>query len=375
MSPILPAPLHTWLRGPLPPGVAGAMARLRASPAVARIAVMPDVHLAEGVCVGTVVATRDTLFPGAVGGDIGCGVSTVRLDDARGAGGLDRLDDRTAARILRGLERGVPIQRWPGPRPAPAVTPGASAFLANHLRRDGAWEFATLGRGNHFLELQEDDAGAAWLLVHSGSRALGPAVRDHYAALGERDVSGLAAIQVDSDAARAYLADVAVLVAWAEASRAAMLAAACAVVETVLGLVPALDTQVDTAHNHVRHEIIGGEPLWVHRKGACPAHVGERGVIPGSMGTPTFQVEGRGCVGALCSSSHGAGREMSRSEARARVTATVLREQVRGVYVPAGDLREEAPGAYKDIEAVMRAQRPLVRVVRRLRPRLVWRGS
>ncbi|MES2638314.1 MAG: RtcB family protein [Myxococcota bacterium] len=375
MSPTHDAPLHSWLAGPLPPGVDLVMARLRASPAVARIAVMPDVHLAEGVCVGTVVATRDTLFPEAVGGDIGCGVSTVRLDDPRGAGALDRLDDRAAARILRGLERGVPIQRWSGLRPAPPDLPGASDFLTNRLRRDGAWELGTLGRGNHFLELQEDDAGAAWLLVHSGSRALGPAVRDHFAALGARDVSGLAALALDSPAGRAYLADVGVLVAWAEASRAAMLAAACAVVEAVLGLVPALESQVDTAHNHVRHEIIGAEALWVHRKGACPAHAGELGVVPGSMGSPTFQVEGRGCVEALCSSSHGAGREMSRSEARARVTATALRAQVRGVYVPAGDLREEAPGAYKDIEAVMRAQRPLVRVVRKLRPRLVWRGA
>ncbi|MDP2306566.1 MAG: RtcB family protein [Pseudomonadota bacterium] len=374
MIPAPRAPLHAWLAGPLPPGVGQAMARLRASPAIARIAVMPDVHLAEGVCVGTVIATRDTLFPEAVGGDIGCGVSTVRLDPD----GLDRLDDRAAARILRGLERGVPIQRWSGPRPVPPVilsqTGGPSDFLANRLRRDGAWEFGTLGRGNHFLELQEDDAGGAWLLVHSGSRALGPAVRDHYAALGCRDVSGLAGLSGASEVGRAYRDDVDVLVAWAEASRAAMLGAACAVLEAVLGLVPALDSQVDTAHNHVRHEVIGGEPLWVHRKGACPAHVDEGGVIPGSMGAPTFHTRGRGCVEALCSSSHGAGREMSRSEARARVTGTMLREQVRGVYVPGGDLREEAPSAYKDIEAVLRAQRPLVRIVRRLRPRLVWRG-
>lgn len=367
-------PLRCWLASPLPPGIDLAMARLRASPSIARIAVMPDVHLAEGVCVGTVMATRDTLFPEAVGGDIGCGVSTVRLVGST-ARVLDQLDDRAAGAILRGLERGVPIHRWPGPRPVPPVLPGASAFLRNRLRRDGVWGFGTLGRGNHFLELQEDSAGDAWLLVHSGSRALGPAVRDRYAALGDRDVSGLAALHVDSPGGRAYLDDVAVLVQWAEASRAAMLAAACAVIEAVLGLAPALESQVDTAHNHVRQETIGGESLWVHRKGACPAHVGEAGIIPGSMGTPTFHVEGRGCVDALCSSSHGAGREMSRSEARARVTARLLREQVRGVYIPAGDLREEAPGAYKDIDAVMRAQRPLVRVVRRLRPRLVWRGS
>ena len=135
------------------------------------------------------------------------------------------------------------------------------------------------------------------------------------------------------------------------------------------------EAQVDTTHNHVRLESFEDTSRWIHRKGACSAHAGVAGVIPGSMGSPTFHVEGRGCVEALCSSSHGAGRALSRSEARARVTARSLRAQVRGVHVPDGDLREEAPAAYKDIGAVMRAQRDLVRVTRRLRPRLVWRGG
>ncbi len=345
--------LTTWLSGPLPEGVDRVIERLRRSPHIEQVAILPDVHLAEVVCVGMAIATRDVFLPEAIGGDAGCGVTTVRL----GGGGLDALGAH-ATRILDGFARAAPVLRS---RLKPTIELPCSAWLSRRVRHDVG--YASLGRGNHFLELQEDEAGDAWLLVHSGSRALGPALREQYAALGEVDDSGLS-VSRDDD----WRVDLAYLEAWAEGSRAAMLAGACGVLHDTLGLEPDLSSVVDVSHNHVRRE---GD-LWVHRKGACAA----RGtvVIPGSMGTPTFHAEGRSVPEALWSCSHGAGREMSRTEARERFGARDVRAQLRGVYAPDADLREEAPGAYKDIAAVMRAQRDLVRITRRLRPRLCWRG-
>ena len=138
------------------------------------------------------------------------------------------------------------------------------------------------------------------------------------------------------------------------------------------------DTLITTDHNHVSLEHHGAYDLWVHRKGAMPAKLGQSGVLPGSMGTLSFHVEGRGCEEALCSSAHGAGRALSRSAARAKVSERDLRQQMEGIwydYRLADKLRDEAPSAYKDIRAVLRAQRELVKVRRTLRPILNYKGT
>ena len=136
-------------------------------------------------------------------------------------------------------------------------------------------------------------------------------------------------------------------------------------------------TYVDASHNHARSEVHGGRELLVHRKGASPAAMGERGVIPGSMGTPSFHVIGRGCEQSMCSSSHGAGRVLSRTEAAKRISPRDLARQIDGVIVEPRSLPglvEEAPDAYKDIRAVMRAQRELVKIERELRPLVSYKG-
>jgi tRNA-splicing ligase RtcB len=137
------------------------------------------------------------------------------------------------------------------------------------------------------------------------------------------------------------------------------------------------DEQITTDHNHVVAGSHQEQPAWVHRKGAAPAGAGSPGVLPGSMGTASFHVEGRGCAAALNSSAHGAGRALSRERARRRVTIQDIHQQMRGVwfdYRLANDLREESPRAYKDIHAVMRAQRDLVKIIRTLRPVLNYKG-
>ncbi len=377
---------YRWLAGPLPAEVEASLDRLAGADDVVHVAVMPDVHLGNEVCVGTVVATTRLIYPGAIGGDIGCGMAAIRLRASTGDSRNDRptaIVQGQAAAVLRGLYRVVPAVKHAGPaRPErlPAALrdrPLSAPALEACKRRDGVVQLGSLGSGNHFVELQVDDAGDRWLMLHSGSRGLGQAVLRHHLA-ATVSARGRPALVADSAAGQAYLADLAWTLAYAEANRAEILARAAEVVADALGLEPEPASIVTCHHNHIRHEVHGGRALWVHRKGAISAQVGEPGIIPGSMGTASYHVVGRGHPDALCSSSHGAGRALARSEARRRITARALEAEMAGVWFDvrhADALRDEAPSAYKDLGAVMRAQRELTRIVRRVRPVLAYKGT
>ena len=373
------APVRTWLAAPMNQDVTEAIERLRRALDVQQIAVMPDVHLATDVCIGVVVATSRLIYPQAVGSDIGCGMLAVGFDVEATA----LKDPGTAGRVLAGLGRAVPARRR---NRRATITPPSDLTTAvlSHprletmRRNEGLIEFATLGSGNHFIELQGDEDGRLWLMVHSGSRGIGPAVRNHHMGDGE-DVGGrLRALDATSDQGAKYLGDASWARRFAHASRRAMAEEAGKVIEAVLGARLCWETVITTDHNHVSRERHGGRELWVHRKGAMPAGLGQSGVLPGSMGSASFHVEGRGHEGSLCSSAHGAGRSLSRTAARAKVTARELRHQMEGVwydYRLSEKLRDEAPAAYKDIKAVLRAQRELVKVTRVLRPILNYKGT
>jgi tRNA-splicing ligase RtcB (3'-phosphate/5'-hydroxy nucleic acid ligase) len=370
--------VRCWLAEPLPAPVRAAVDRLARSEDVRRIAVMPDVHLSADVCVGTVVATGATLFPNAVGGDIGCGVAAIRFD--ADASALD--DERTAAAVLTGLYRAIPVIRHPRSR-SPLLSPElvrealSTPALEARREREAASQLGTLGRGNHFVELQSDDSGHLWLMVHSGSRGIGQAIRDQHLARCAAGRQGLRFVEADTAAGQAYLHDASWAVAYAEASRRRMVDGVRDILERVLGAEGDETSFVDCNHNHVRRETHAGETLWVHRKGAMPAADGQPGLIPGSMGTRSVHVEGRGCPEALSSSAHGAGRRLSRTEARRTISTRDVGRELRGVWFDhrlAAGLREEAPSAYKDLDGVLRAQHDLVRIVRRLRPVLSFKG-
>jgi len=373
-----PAEIRSWADGPLPRDVELALERLARSDDVRRIAVMPDVHLSADVCVGTVVATRRTLYPAAVGGDIGCGVAAIAFDGE--ASVLD--DERAAAAVLAGLYRAIPLVRHSRRRarglPPELHTESLSARPLESLKQgEGALQLGTLGRGNHFVELQADETNRLWLMLHSGSRAIGQAIRDLHLRRCTPGRSGLALLDAGSPEGRDYLGDMAWAVDYAEESRRRMTAAASDVVAGVLGIKADPSSFVSCNHNHVRRETHDGESLWVHRKGAIAAGAGEPGLIPGSMGTTSYHVEGRGVSAALASSAHGAGRRLSRTDARRTLSAKDVTRELRGVWFDhriAGGLCEEAPSAYKDIGSVMRAQPELVRIVRRLRPVLSFKG-
>ncbi|MCB9536578.1 MAG: RtcB family protein [Myxococcales bacterium] len=355
------AELTTWLVEPLAPDVARAVDRMARAPGVRAIAVMPDVHLAGDVCVGTVVATEGRIYPAAVGGDIGCGVATQAFDVEAA-----RLGRAEAAAALRALRILAPVQLRRDPLPWPEDLDPPPAPVARRLAQR---QLGTVGRGNHFVELQADDEGTLWAAVHSGSRGAGKAIRDAH--VGDR--GAFDPLLDASPEGRAYLADLAWARAYARENRRALLDAVAVVLEGLMGASP-IGAPTDCDHNHVEPSARG----WLHRKGAISARAGEPGIIPGSMATLTYHVEGRGHAEALWSSSHGAGRRCSRTEARRRFDAGRLRAQMGGVFFDdarAGRLVEEAPAAYRDIEAVMRAQRALTRVVRRLRPILSYKGA
>ena len=372
------ANVKSWLSEQLPADVRRAIERIASADDVSKVAIMPDVHLARDVCIGTVLATNQLIYPAAVGGDIGCGLAAAAFDLPADA----LRDARRATELLARLRQLVPpirqATRTTRTLPAQLATFGLSdARLDAVLRRDGAIQFGTLGRGNHFLEFQADEEDRLWVMIHSGSRAIGPAIRDLHVSCATSSSRGMAFVEAASPEGRSYLADAEWARLYARANRRAMMeASATAVGELFDGQLEEA-SYFDCDHNHVRLESHGDKSFWVHRKGANSAAVGEKGIIPGSMGTESYHVEGRGNADSLCSSSHGAGRAMSREAARRRISGNDVRDQMGRTFFDssaATELAEEAPEAYKDIRAVFRAQADLVKRVRRLLPVLAYKG-
>lgn len=376
-KPIAPN-VKTWLIEPLSPDVRRSIERIAIARDVQRVAIMPDVHLAGDVCIGSVIATTRLIYPAAVGGDIGCGIAAAAFDlpaetmrtESRASALFEKLRElippsrrnRDALQQMNSELRGVTL---------------SDERLESVRRRDGILQFGTLGRGNHFLEFQDDEDGRLWLMVHSGSRAMGQAIRDFHVERAAESSRGMKFVDSASLQGAAYLADAEFARRYARGNRRAMMELAeCAIRQILKGSLDE-NTYFDCDHNHVQRETHGGQTLWVHRKGANSAAAGEPGTIPGSMGTESFHVVGRGNADSLCSSSHGAGRAMSREEARRKISVSDLRSQLGKTYFMESDvpaLCEEAPEAYKNVAAVLRAQKDLVKRARRLRPVLSYKA-
>lgn len=372
--------LRMWLSEPAGTAVKSVLKRIARAEDVRHVAVMPDVHLAGAVCIGTVVGTRRLVYPQAVGADIGCGMAAVAFDcDASLL-----VEESRARQVLRALSEAVPVMRHRSRRAAPPLPESllaeeslSSEKLMTAAQRDGQVECATLGRGNHFLEFQADEDRRLWLMVHSGSRAMGQLITEFHLRHATRGKGGLVHLDAGTDTGRAYLSDVGWALRYADANRRAMVDAVVAMMSRVFKVDALRSSLLSCDHNHVRREQHAGDTYWVHRKGAISARDGEPGIIPGSMGTRSYHVVGRGRADALTSSSHGAGRGMSREQARQRVSVKQVFQQLDEVWFDerlALGLREESPSAYKDIDAVMRAQKKLTRIVRRLRPVLCYKG-
>lgn len=378
------------------PQALGQLARVASLPWVAHhVAVMPDVHVGKGATVGSVIAMHGAVAPAAVGVDIGCGMAAVktslRADDLP--------DDLKPLRTA--IERAVPVGREMHDQPAFTDLAGTNAAqlrsdsarlmvgfsdLTSDVRDLGdraARQLGSLGGGNHFIEICLDDGGAVWLMLHSGSRHIGARLAEHHMAIAQtlqhnqglqdRD---LAVFLAGTPAFSAYRRDLYWAQDYARCNRALMLHAVMTVVSRAFAdTAVSFEAPISCHHNYVAEEHHFGQDLLVTRKGAIRAGANDMGIIPGSMGTKSFIVRGRGNPASFESASHGAGRLMSRSEARRRFTKSDLRDQTTGVECRKDEgVIDEAPRAYKDIGKVMGQQDDLVEIVATLKQVVCVKG-
>lgn len=366
------------------------------------IAAMPDVHWGMGATVGSVIATKGAIIPAAVGVDIGCGVCAARTDLTAS----DLPDNLHAMRSA--IEKMVPHGRTnngkPGDRGAwgePPVDvgyayadlhPGLEAITERHpklfkhsARQQTLCHLGTLGTGNHFIEICLDEQDRVWVMLHSGSRGVGNRIGTYFVELAKDDMRKWFINLPDADLAylvdgTEHSADYIEAVHWAQdfaaANRRVMLARVMGAVVDILGRPVDLQAEaVNCHHNYVTKEHHFGENVWLTRKGAVRAREGDLGIIPGSMGARSYIVRGKGNPDSFNSCSHGAGRAMSRGEARRRFTVEDHERATAGIECRKdAEVIDETPGAYKDIEVVMSAQSDLVDIVHILKQVICVKG-
>ena len=372
-------PIRVWARA-ISKEAIRQLTRIASEPyVVEHVAAMADVHVSEGVAVGTVFATEHTVVPKSLGGDLGCGMSATRIE--LDATALDRASlEGIVANLGRAIPTGSATHRGAGVDvPDDLLSSALSTRTLEHARSAlSRRHLGTLGGGNHFIELDRDAEGCLWLLVHSGSRGLGGAIADHHARAAEGSgLTWLPTLDTRTIAGAAYLEDVGWALRFARANRARLVSRSLDVLFESLGESYEHTEVVDIHHNFVARESWFGRELLVHRKGAISVPVGAKALIPGSMGTASYVVSGLGNELAFGSCSHGAGRVMSRKEARAKVTPKALARAMRRVVYPehlSRDLVEEAPAAYRDVSDVLEDQEDLVARVVRLEPLAVLKG-
>jgi RNA-splicing ligase RtcB len=347
---------------------------------------MPDAHVGIGATVGSVIPTTGAIIPAAVGVDIGCGMIAAELDLTAGQlpDSLEPLLGRIARAIPAGVGKGndhvaTRAGTWlAANRPATALSADRAAKAAK--------QFGTLGSGNHFVEVCLDERDRVWIVLHSGSRGIGNQLAQMHIASARALATQLELRLEDPDLAyfvegttefEAYITDMLWAQDYARGNRDLMMDRALREVVAFVGA--GRETQrVNCHHNFTQRETHAGNEVWITRKGAIKADVGDLGVIPGSMGTRSYIVAGKGNAASWTSCSHGAGRRHSRTQAKKLFTTDDLATQMAGkVWLAdrAGSLLDEIPSAYKDIDQVMADQADLVEVRHTLHQVLNYKGT
>jgi tRNA-splicing ligase RtcB len=397
-------PLRCWTDGvPFEDGAREQLEAVARLPFMAGpIVVMPDVHKGIGSTIGSVIATTGAIIPAAVGVDIGCGVMARHLGIT-----ASQLPSDLAG-LRKAIEAAVPHGRsddggdgdvgaW---KTLPEVHQGDWAALKPIYdmmclkyprlgRGASARQLGTLGTGNHFIELCVDEREDVWATIHSGSRGPGNRIGADFTSMARAAMklwhitltnADLAYLPEGTELFKDYVMGMKWAMTFASASRFLMMIEVVKVLrgcglEIETPLVDGIFEMIDCVHNYMEREHHHGKDVFVTRKGAVRARAGDRGVIPGSMGTPTYIVKGKGNPDSLASCSHGAGRRMSRTEARRTFTTEDHRKATEGVECPKGaGVLDETPGAYKDIGAVMAAQSDLIEIEHVLFPILNVKG-
>ncbi len=352
------------------------------------LAIMPDVHAGMGMPIGGVLATVDAVIPNAVGVDIGCGMCAVKTSWK-----VENItSDVLRKKIMRGIRKAIPLGKehhkkaqdekfMPQGHDIDSMQVVCSQYIS------ATKQVGTLGGGNHFIELQRDEEGYLWVMIHSGSRNLGKKVGDYYnrlaTTLNERWHSvvapelHLAFLPLRTKEFNNYWAEMQYCVDFALCNRRLMMER---IKEILADALPGIEFEpmINIAHNYATWEHHFGKNVIVHRKGATLAREGVVGIIPGTQGTASYIVEGLGNPDSFCSCSHGAGRVMSRTKA---VQSLSLEDEIKrlddqGIVHAIRTVHdlEEAAGAYKDIETVINNELDLVRIVTRLLPIAVIKG-
>jgi RNA-splicing ligase RtcB len=350
------------------------------------VALMPDAHVGIGATVGSVIPTKNAVIPSAVGVDIGCGMVAAELDVTE-----DQLPDTLEPLLVR-IEQAIPAGVGKG---HDQVARNAHHWLAAHMpatelahdqANRAAKQFGTLGSGNHFFELCIDERSRVWVVLHSGSRGIGNKLATMHINTARRLGKELELRLEDPDLAYflegtpefdAYIGDMLWAQEYARANRDEMMDNAMREVFAFFGF-GSETLRINCHHNFTQREVHEGQELWITRKGAIKAGPTDLGVIPGSMGTRSYIVRGKGNPASWTSCSHGAGRRYSRTRAKKLFTTADLAEQMQGkVWLAhrAGALVDEIPTAYKDIDAVMADQADLVEVLHTLYQVLNYKGT
>jgi RNA-splicing ligase RtcB len=348
------------------------------------LALMPDAHLGKGATIGSVIPTDSAVIPSAVGVDIGCGMAARRLDLTQ-----DALPDSLEPWVTE-MEAAVPagLGRWHGQPSNEALDWFAQNPPPPTLRdaKKAAAQLGTLGSGNHFIELATDEESRIWILLHSGSRGGGNELATLHTRTAKKLHEGLGTRLEDPELAwlqegtpefDAYIRDLRWSQAFARENRRLMLASTHGALEAVLGREVATADEVNCHHNFTERERHADREVWVTRKGAIRARVGDRGLIPGAMGQRSYVVRGLGSPQAYGSCAHGAGRRMSRRQAKKQLTLESFSEAMGAAawqHARARQLLDEHPSAYKPIDVVMRDQADLVEIEHELRGIANYKG-
>ncbi|OKH53593.1 RNA-splicing ligase RtcB [Calothrix sp. HK-06] len=383
-----PTPVLSWAGHPLGKDESKMAQNVASLPFVFKhVALMPDVHLGKGALVGSVVATKEAVIPAAIGVDIGCGMSAIKMpfkgDKLEGKLKKIRLDIEAA--IPTGFNENPEVEKavtnWQHWRQFNDLHPGVQDLETKAMRQLGS-----LGGGNHFIEVCIDTDNQVWLMLHSGSRNIGNKLASCHINTA-KDLAKLAGNNLpDPDLAyfiagtpefEAYWRDLQWAQEYAKVNRDVMMARFKRIIEKHLagGKVTKPLLEVNCHHNYAEKEVHFGEEVIVTRKGAVRAQQNDFGIIPGSMGAKSYIVKGKGCAESFCSCSHGAGRLLSRNKAKNVYTLDDLIKQTEGVECRKDEeVLDEIPGAYKPIEQVMNQQTDLVEVVATLKQVVCVKG-
>ena len=349
------------------------------------IALMADAHLGYGMPIGGILATEKVVVPNAVGVDIGCGMIAVKTTVKK-----EELGTETLKKIMSIIREKVPVgfkkhKEVCSINEMPDKLERGELKIVREQFENARKSLGTLGGGNHFIEIQKGDDEYIWIMIHSGSRNLGHKVCSHYNNIAKKlnekwysEVQAdLAFLPLDTKEGKDYIEEMNYCLEFAQKNRNKMMQE---VTEAFLIHFPDIEfyEPINMNHNDARLENHFNKNVWVHRKGATRAFIGEKGIIPGSQGTYSYIVEGLGNPESFMSCSHGAGRQMGRKDAQRRLSLEEEKKKLddKGIIHAIRNEKDldEAPGAYKDIEEVMENQKDLVKILVKLEPLGVVKG-